>query len=128
MGGNDIRIEELKMKATVVVLIFLLALSGLRAVPDKQEGGEKESSAPYSDSSDSDDELLPVAQLPVQAVFGGDAEVLMRLRRAVSNWNETVGAQPGYQGWNKVAGDPCQFAKTKIWTGITCEYGRISGM
>jgi hypothetical protein len=65
--------------------------------------------------------------LPTQTVSTSDADVLMRLKRAVSNWNQTVAVQPGYTGWDGPDSNPCS-SKKSTWTGITCSFGRVDRM
>lgn len=100
------------MKLFAVVAIALLALGGLGVgAQDSPEGFERAEYGP----------------LPIQAVPGGDADVLMRLKRAVSNWNQTVAMQPGYTGWDSPDGDPCSGRKL-VWTGVSCSFGRVDRM
>ena len=96
-----------------VLLILLLALQGSHADPETE--GDS-----YGKPADQ--------AFPVLAIGGGDGEVLMRLRRAVSNWNQTVGMLPGYRGWDPMDGDPCAKGKPSWWTGVTCFQGRIDRM
>lgn len=56
----------------------------------------------------------------------GDAESLMRLQRAVSNWNTTVAVLPGYRGWDTTVGSPCGGGEP--WTGVTCSNGQLEAM
>jgi hypothetical protein len=100
------------MKLFAVIVIGLLALWGLGVAADGDQG--------EYDKPD-------FGPLPIQAVPGGDADVLMRLRRAVSNWNETVAMQPGYTGWDAPDGDPCS-GRSLVWTGISCSFGRVDRM
>lgn len=96
---------------SAVIIVLLLALQGLHADPD--------------DGKPDDD--IPAAELqPLQVA--NDGEVLMRLRRAVSNWNQTVGMLSGFKGWDPMFGDPCGNGKNKWWTGVTCFQGRIDRM
>jgi hypothetical protein len=100
------------MKLFAVVLIGLVALWGLGVAADEDEYER---------------ELPDFGPLPIQTVPGGDADVLMRLKRAVSNWNQTVALQPGYTGWDDPEGDPCS-GRRLVWTGISCSFGRVDRM
>jgi Leucine rich repeat N-terminal domain len=100
------------MKLFAVVLIGLVALWGLGVGAEDEYGGN---------------ERADYGPLPIQAVPGGDADVLMRLKRAVSNWNQTVAMQPGYTGWDAPEGDPCS-GRRLVWTGISCSFGRVDRM
>ena len=100
------------MKLFAVVVIGLVAFSGLRVGADNAGDGV---------------ERADYGPLPIQAVPGGDADVLMRLKRAVNNWNQTVAMQPGYTGWDSPDGDPCS-GKGLVWTGISCSFGRVDRM
>lgn len=97
------------MKLFAVVVIGLIALWGVGVAAQGEGIGF---------------ERADFGLLPVQAASGGDADVLMRLKRAVSNWNQTVAMQPGYTGWDTPDGDPCS-GKKLVWTGISCSFGRV---
>jgi len=100
------------MKLSAVVVFGLIALWGA-CVAAQDEGTVFE--------------RADFGLLPMQSVSGGDADVLMRLRRAVSNWNQTVAMQPGYTGWDSPDGNPCA-KKKSVWTGIACSGGRVERM
>ena len=56
-----------------------------------------------------------------------ESDVLLRLRRAFSNFNSTVAVLPDYQGWEVDSPPPCK-RRDNWWTGVSCNEGEVSKM
>ena len=107
----------MKQRVQFISVVFLVALAAQAARADGDEDHVAGGPPPIIGDAGA-----------VVLVTGGDADVLMRLRRAVTNWNQTFFLLPSYVGWDLGDGDPCQPVQANSWTGVSCANGRVQAM
>lgn len=101
-------------RALIWVLVLALAGTGTFADEDKKKRKPEDDTVPQ----------IPALAPPL--TVANDAEALMRLQRAVSNWNSTVAVLPDYRGWGANAPNPCGGGNP--WTGVSCSQGQVEAM